>query len=207
MGRRTSERTIRIPIKVSQGQITYLYGGQLPDLLDCHFGELVLPESAVKDAATRGRLNGERLVSFLPETTELRLRVSKRPAPEMLEPKVVNTVVYGLGTVRTVPFRLKTELALRWRGAKFPTLEPATYLIPCLPGIEPESVNHACRLISEAFEPHRRSHAANVFSEVFVQDRARWVELDELRARIGQLLERSLLAGSGNDQGVDNNGP
>lgn len=90
---------------------------------------------------------------------------------------------------------LREPLSIRWRGSKLGSLEPAKCEIPVLPRKRAESVNHAYRLVSEAFEPHRRSHTANVFQEVFYQAGSRWLPLEVLRRNAESDLESSLVLG------------
>lgn len=67
------QRLIRVPIRIVGGQLMYLYGGPLPQLLDCEFGELVLPEMTIKTPLVRRKLREEQLLPFVPAGTELRV--------------------------------------------------------------------------------------------------------------------------------------
>lgn len=80
---------------------------------------------------------------------------------------------------------LQTDLYLRMRGTRAPTLEGCGCFIPALEECA-RSVNRAYTLISTAFEPRRISHVANVFSKVLYEDEKSglWQKLDYLRERL-----------------------
>jgi hypothetical protein len=61
-------------------------------------------------------------------------------------------------------------------------LEDVTCTIPAL-ALGATSINHAYTVISERYEPRRRSHTGNVFREVFFHDdkTSRWCPLSVLR--------------------------
>ena len=105
------------------------------------------------------------------------------PAPGSL------TAGYLLAEVSLMePLRLSVD------GSQRGTLEPCLSQIPLLNGAESRSLNHALTLLSQRFEPSRRSHNVNAFRQGFTQlPGGRWVSLDEIRlAKISEFLNRKL---------------
>ena len=62
------------------------------------------------------------------------------------------------------------SLGIGLKGSKLGRLGPVKCIIPSLKEPRAESLNHAYRLVSEAFEPERISHAGNVFKKVVYVD-------------------------------------
>ncbi len=96
----------------------------------------------------------------------------------------------GLGDKeKLVEIRLHMTLILKLRGTKPPSLLDCECEIPSLretdENFEPaESLNHAYRLISTAFEPHRRSFGGSVFLKILIPPQAendKWTRLGDLR--------------------------
>jgi hypothetical protein len=189
------EKTVRVPIRVVGGKIEYLRGGSLPTLCDATFGELVLPASAIKLPAVREKLLAESVVPLVEASAHLLVRISSKSIPHPLSRHVRNVRLEKLGQTMCVDITLRETLSIRWRGSKLAALEPVKCNIPALPGKDAESLNHAYRLVSEAFEPHRRSHSANVFHEIFVQRGTGWLPLEALRSEAEEGFEASLVLG------------
>lgn len=156
-------RTVRIPVTVEKGHVLRSGGGDLPEIRDGAVAELVLDFDALLDVRERERLAGEEVVPFFPPGTELWVRVSPQSIPAHLARHATSRPEFPGSFVRVI---LKKALMIRLRGAKPGTLMNVECVIPALKAVA-GSVNHAYRLISEAFEPHRISHAGNVFQEVF----------------------------------------
>ena len=184
-----------MPFKVVNGQLTYFYGGSLPTIRDGAIGDLVLPAFNIAVDEVRKRLLAEQTVLLLNTATSLMVRISNKSIPRSLASRCREETLDGRDRTSCVRVVLKEPLSIRWRGAKPGSLEPATCEIPVLPRKKAESLNHAYRLVSEAFEPHRRPHTANVFQEVFYQDGQHWGPLEMLRGKAGSDLESSLVLG------------
>jgi hypothetical protein len=195
MAAKSDPRTARVPFRVVDGQLMYFYGGPLPSLRDGAMGDLVLPASAIVLDDVRKKLLREAVVPLLAASTLLLVRISNKSIPPALATRCHEQTLVGGGRTHCVRVVLKEPLSIRWRGTKLGSLEPAKCDIPVLPRRKAESLNHAYRLVSEAFEPHRRSHSANVFQEVFYQAGSRWCPLEELRGIAESDLESSLVLG------------
>lgn len=84
---------------------------------------------------------------------------------------------------------------LRLQGTKLPSLETARCKVPALKDVEANSINHACTLLSQEFEPARISHTVNVFKNVFVCEKHGSLRsLDRLRGDREYLFEQRSLA-------------
>jgi hypothetical protein len=191
-----SFKTVRLPLRIEEGQFCYFYGGPMPALDDCRLVELVVPASIIKDEAVRMKLLAERLIPLLAAQSELLVRVCGRNIPLVFARFVLEVRTANDVKTSCVPIRLLDPLTLRWRGSRPSTLQPARVDIPAL-GATAESVNHAYRLVSEAFEPHRLSHTANVFREVFVRVKNHIVPLERLRSARDASAEPDLILQSG----------
>lgn len=191
-------KTIRVPVKVVGGRLTYLYGGDLPALKEGIVGDLVLPAFGVVADDVRQRLLSVRAVPLLQEATPLLVRISCQSIPTILGARVVRETLDGVVNTPCVRVVLLEPLAMLWRAGKPGSLKPVKCEIPALRKLQAGSVNQAYRLVSEAFEPHRRSHSANVFQEVFFQAGQHWRHLEDLRSRAERDLEPLLAPKSPN---------
>ena len=191
---KNESRSVRVPFRVVGGKLTYFYGGCLPTLRDGAIGDLVLPAFNIAVDKVRKRLLAEQTVLLLEAATSLMVRISNTSTPRRLASRYRKETLDGRDRTSCVRVVLK-EPSIRWRGATLGSLEPAKCEIPVLPRKKAESLNHAYRLVSEAFEPHRRSHTANVFQEVFYQDGQHRRPLEMLRCKAGSAHESSLVLG------------
>ena len=176
------EKTIRIPIRIgTEGQIEYFYGGDLPKMAAGTIGDLVVPERSIVDKKEVSRLQQEHVVQLLPSSSVVMLVVDHRGSPAELKKHLKKGIQRGSRISKGVEVILSEDLRLHLRGTKPATLEDATCSIPSLEE-EAKSLNHAYRLISEKFEPHRVSHSGNVFKMgYYFQPRHTWISLDSLR--------------------------
>ena len=189
-------KTIRVPVKVVGGRLTYFYGGDLPKLKEGIVGDLVIPAFGVEAKEVRQKLLAVRNVPLLPASTVLLVRISDQSIPKILKSHICREMLDGAKDTPCVDIVLQEPLAMLWRGSKPGSLRPASCEIPALRRLQAGSVNQAYRFVSEAFEPHRRSHSGNVFQEVFVQRGHAWHPLNELRSRTEHDLEPLLAADS-----------
>jgi eukaryotic-like serine/threonine-protein kinase len=79
-----------------------------------------------------------------------------------------------------VPFTILEPLILAHTGSRRPALRPCPCAVDALQA-KAESVNHAYTLITQAFQPTRRSKVGNVFREVVVKRHDDWMPLEDLR--------------------------
>jgi hypothetical protein len=79
-----------------------------------------------------------------------------------------------------VKVEILEPLFLLIRGSKKSNLLPAKCNILCL-DIEAASLNNAYTIVSEQFEPHRRSHTGNIFTKGYYEGENVWFPLENLR--------------------------
>jgi hypothetical protein len=191
--RDVSERQVRIPVRYRDGTVTFFYKGPMPEIEEDAFCELVVPAYALKNAAEAGVLTAVNVVPLLGEGISVFAEVfpSGAPLPETLVEGLIETRSGGHDR-NHVRIKLLASLGLELRGTAKATLLPVPCEIPAL-GAKADSINHAYRLISEAYEPHRRSHSANVFRAIYLQDGENWTPLDVLRQAKEAEWEQSLI--------------
>lgn len=173
-------KTVWIPVTVTKGVVSEYGRGTMPPIRDGSGGQLVLSLDSVLNSEDRDRLAGEKSVPFFPPGTELWVHVSHRHIPDELKEHAAKRTDTAGPLVRVV---LNDPLMIRLRGIKAATLLDVACTIPAL-NTDAQSLNHAYRLVSEKFEPHRRSHTGNVFEEVFVVEDDMARPLDFYRASI-----------------------
>jgi hypothetical protein len=156
--------TVKVPIKVIENRLEFLYGGTLPSLKDGSEGYLVVPRSSIKDETLLMLLEEEEIVEILPVTTILKISISSKGCPQHLKEWVNPLSTYSKEKV--VDLSLQTPLYLKLQGTKEAFLLDCKCYIPAFDDIA-TSINHAYTLISTEFEPHRKSHTGNVFDKVF----------------------------------------
>ena len=109
------------------------------------------------------------------------LAVDGTNTPVDLKQHLQPAIALGMKKSHAVELMIhKSPLRLRLRGTKPATLED----VPCwIPSLEKEakSLNHACRLVSEGFEPSRISHSGNVFELGYFKSGDTWISLGDLR--------------------------
>ena len=176
------EKAIRIPIRVgNNGEIEYFYGGALPVMKEGTIGDLVVPAWSISEEKEALRLQQEHIVQLLRSGSVVMLVVDHRRTPDELRKHLKEGIQRGSRNSMGVEVILRQELMLRLRGTKPASLKDVTCCVPSLEE-EAKSLNHAYRLVSEKFEPQRRSHSANVFKVgYYVDPKDRWISLDSLR--------------------------
>jgi len=172
--------TIRLFVKITDGQLKLRNGQPLPKLKPETNAELILSNSDILDPRERARLTKERSVAFMPAGTQLWARVNKDEVPQPLAAQRVEQKVWPGEPGLFVAFTLKAELLLLIRGGKNSILRECPCQIPALQ-TEAASVNEAYTKISIAFQPSRRSHSGNVFRYVFYECAGFLRPLNELR--------------------------
>lgn len=181
------DRTVKIPVRIVKGEVKYFYGGNLPDL-DYTFGELIIPQFAVKDHKFIELAQMETTVELFPPNSILMIAVNADNIPETLRDNVhsLRTVIWTNESF--VKVRLLESLYLQLRGSKKSVLRDVNCYILSIKK-EAKSLNNAYTLISEEFEPHRRSHAGNIFSKCYYQNDDLWYPLENKRQIQESLFE------------------
>jgi hypothetical protein len=197
------DKTVVIPMRVVDGRFEYFYGGTPPVISNGVIVDLVVPEWAIEDKAFVQILQASHSEPFLPIEASVYSAVSSEQAPEALKVHALSLSSILRGHVppatasqfpakHFVRIEMKQPLQIRLRGTKPTRLVPAKCSIPGI-NKEAQSLNHAYRLISEAFEPDRIAHSGNVFEQMlYVDSNGIGKSLGELRASIEAGFEGQL---------------
>lgn len=199
-------KTVRILVRIINGQVFRLDSTPLPQISDGTLGDLVLPASSLINDKERQELQAESLLELLPAKTCVFVGLNPQsitrkargwliPASVLKidpDPQAARTpadvpqapcTLIGRGYDRFAEVRLLEPLELHLRGDKEPSLEDCKCSIPVL-NTSARSLNHAYTLLSTAFETQRISHSGNVFTHVFFRGKTCWHSLNEARGRI-----------------------
>jgi len=195
-------KTVKIPIRIINGQIKYFYGGNLPSIKDGTIGELILPEYSITDYRILNALQSEDKVKILPSGTIIMVSVNRNKVPEDKAGATKDINVEKLEAINCtfVEVRLLEDLFLLLRGSKKASLLPVKCIIPSINNMEVESLNSAYTAISREFEPHRSSHTGNVFEKCYYYEGEKgiWYPLEVLRNGEESKLEERLFLDSRN---------
>jgi hypothetical protein len=172
--------TIRMFVKVTNGQIRLIDDQPMPKLKEGCTAELVLTSSNFTDPDELAHFTQEWWTDFLPSGTFLFARVKDDSIQEALRKHRVRTTQKPHSAHLFVPFQLKETLRLKVRAGKNGQLDECECFVPALDKTF-KSVNEAYTAISIAFEPSRRSHAGNVFLCVYFEEGDHWRPMKELR--------------------------
>lgn len=164
-----AEKYIGIAFKVVKGKLVHSADETaITELYDGVTGEVIIdkPEK-----------------NFLPAGTILYARLRPTMVPTIPGDSIIE-IPGAVGTTATII--LEEPLRISFQRKKEGQLLPCKCTVPSLPNArKPSSVNEAYTVISEKFEPHRRSHTGNVFNCVYYQPSpGRWQPLGELRDAI-----------------------
>jgi len=193
------EKTVKLPVRITQGRVTLLYGGLLPAIADDTIGELIVPHFCIIDPGAKEILEQESIQEFLPEGAKILLGMKRSKIPERLlektcRPRDEEFQNSSLPNYRFVELFLKEDLLLMLRNTKPARLLNCECFVPTL-NFRARSLNQAYSVTSAFFEPDRRSHAGNVFRlAMYFDDRLRcWRQLDELRKHYEAEYERKII--------------
>lgn len=201
---------VRIPVKLVGTQWEYFYGGGLA-IKDGAVGDLMVDKVVVTDPLFLAQLRRRSSHKILEPGTELLVGLTIRPARfddarwrQFLELEVKNPnldfacfyidrspdtrfVKISIGG----PTKRQAEKDPKATGGVFlhlKGLHPAgvsSSLVNLPKGVGPESVeslNHAFTVLSERFEPWRRSHTGNIYWRMlYLEENERWYPLEILR--------------------------
>jgi hypothetical protein len=161
-------KTVRVPVRIVDGEVQLLWGAALPGMSDCS-GDLIVPASAIQDPADLAMLSKEELIPLLPAKSTVLCKLGARHIPPGLLPKCKMAMLPEAPYQKAafVEIVLEEALELRLRGTKPALLTNVPCKIPAMPDASASSLNEAYRRISEVFEPTRRSAGGNVFLNVY----------------------------------------
>jgi hypothetical protein len=181
------EKMTKIPFKVVDSQLVFLYDGKpLPELREGTIGDIIVSPSAIKDPARLQAITSEKVITFLPKDTRLLVQISLESVPTKLQPFLQDEPKSLIGGGKVEIF-LQADLMLHLRSTKEAQLLDCPCHIPAIRTLdsktEAKSLNHANTVVSTHFEPHRISHTGNVFNRIYYQDEKLkgWFPLRTLR--------------------------
>lgn len=142
--------------------------------------EVVIPARALAEEPEKSALLAEREVELLPANYVLLAAVSPSGVPGDLRQHLKRQTNTLLPNCEFVEVVLKSPLGLRLRANGRSSLADVECEIPSI-RTEAKSLNQAYRLLSQQFEPKRRSYGGSVFLRVLYLDHGMWLPLDALR--------------------------
>ncbi len=188
------KKTVKIPIRIVDGQVRYFYGGELPKLKNV-VGDLVIPAFALLDQEQAKELSHEDVSEMLPAGSELMINVRVDTYSEgvLTELRDSSADLPGFAPKEGfVRFCLDEPLYLWHRGTKTSQLNPCKGHFVDLDG-EATSLNHAYTIASKKFETKRTSNTGNVFKHVYYKSKHGWEPLEWLRERLDAQFEQRYL--------------
>lgn len=199
---------ITLPVRLVDGHWELLYGGKT-GIRDGAYGELRVLLASIEDTQLRNRLARTVTVKVLNQGTELLVALRDRNAsynpdkttyidPRELPAGCTRLEKIWIGPPSRSTSRIEPKeggLWIRQRGVDKTDLVCSSVVLPNdlplrreLPFGNATSLNHACTLLSEAYETHRISHTMNVYEHVFYQEPAspdaRWWSIERLRSGV-----------------------
>src|SRR2546425_204884 len=70
------EKKVKIPVRIQDGRVEFLYGGRLPEFRGEVIGDLIVPEHLLKDPEKWTVLTQEKTMTMLPPETYLMAELS-----------------------------------------------------------------------------------------------------------------------------------
>lgn len=128
------EKTVKIPIRVVDGQIKYFYGGNLPKIKEGTIGDLIVPEYCVSSSLALDVLMEENIVGILPAKSTIMAAVNRNQIPEEKLDQTIDittSIEYQIER-RFVEIILQESLRMRERGSKKANLLPSKCTIPSI---------------------------------------------------------------------------
>src|SRR5262249_377503 len=146
-------------------------------------GDLILPESGLRDRRWVSLLGEERKVPLLGRATNVfaSLRTHLKGKPPLIQ--LLSSQVHNRVPATFAPSMLNDTLFRFLHATKPPSLSDVECSLPTV-YLSAKSPKHAYTLLSEYYEPQRVSHTGNVFKKILYSDRRTglWWPLDRLRA-------------------------
>lgn len=162
------KRTVRLQVRIKDGEWILVDGSPLPKLKDDTPAEIILSAHALLEANDQARWTAEDRRSMFSAGTTL-WAVVLGPNGPIKADGCVSMRTWAGEPVSAVEVLLKEDLLLIRRPGKAGLLDSCKCSIPAV-SLEVGSVNEAYTRISEKYEKHRRSHTGNVFQRVFYLD-------------------------------------
>lgn len=205
------KKSIRVPVKFVDGHWEYFYGGNIP-AKNGAIGDLVLNEGAIDDKDFLKSLNRKSRHKILDEGANLLVALTIRPEtvldknlkkhlykqndPEKILGPLCFNKQCPAGTQfieiildktinenKELPSKSEGGLWLNIQGLQSKGIVTSNIDLPNgLTGEPVISLNHAFTILSEHYEPWRKSHTGNIYERVFYQEKnGKWYQLEILR--------------------------
>ena len=206
-----SREPIRVPVRFANGKWEYFYGRTLP-VKDGTIGDLLIDKSSIEDDDFLSLLKRRSQHKILETGTNLLVALTIKSEPklgdELMEHLLpIKDSATELGdafyfTSRSPDTRLlqitidgptdrqkrtdpneKGGVWLNVEGLQAKGVSTSTVKLPdtVLP-VPAESLNHAFTLLSEKYEPWRKSHTGNIYDRMLYQEKnQQWYPLEVLR--------------------------
>ena len=210
-----SNRMIRVPVALVNGQWEFLYGGAVK-VKEGATGELHLDQVHFTDKKFLKALTTKRQVAVLPAGTELRVALTVRQdldaslrsfllpmgaTPHRHTAKISVDTRFAsiqLAGPTLAQQKKKVEQGGLWlwlEGMEPRAIESGMVNLPAAPGLEPvDSLNYAFTRLSEVFEPWRKAHTGSIYERIFyLEGDQHWYPLKDLRDRALAGAERILI--------------
>jgi len=204
-------KLIRVPVKIKDGKAEYFNGGSIP-ARDDTIADLVLSESAITDKTFLKLVTHKTKHKIFDEGTELLVALTIKAKPTLDDLLVKHLMNIGhpeivLGSSYFYKFRSadtkfvkiaidkptdkQNKLApddeggmwLDIQGLQAKGISSSTIKLP--DGVVNEiaiSLNHAFTMLSEKYEPWRRSHTGNIYDRLLYKEKnGKWYPIDLLR--------------------------
>ncbi len=206
-----NRKILRVPVMIVDGKLKYIYGDELP-LKNGTVGDLIIDEIAITDNNFKSLLKRKSAYKILDVDSELLVALTIKPGfkldKKLIEHlKKINSQDIILGTpyyhtlrssdTQFVKIQINgptdkqkktspAELGGIWlhlEGLQPKNLTTSTVKLPDEVSSEPAiSLNHAFTLLSDKYEPWRKSHTGNIYSRILYQEtNKKWYPLDVLR--------------------------
>lgn len=200
-------KKIRLPVSMKGGKLTCVYDGSIP-IVDGAVGELIVDADSITDPDFLNLLKKKSRHMLLPAGENLLVALTIKPYPklsdhllEQLEdctnlgagfrdtfrPGLTKFVRIRVGTSTDPEWTLKLDQAggiwLEMEGQQAKSVSTTSIELPAV-GIDEnvDSLNHAFTLLSEVFEPWRKSHTGNIYDRILYQEaNGAWYPISVLR--------------------------
>ena len=205
MRRERFDKSARIPVRVRNGRVEFLYDVELPPLSEGTIGELVVDVNSVQDPKWERFLVEESSIEIAPEGAYVAFKmavdkgatahedqlISFREYLELMEARPVKEggteglACFGDGV--GVLGQLTEPLRLRLRGENLSKLRGGVVEIPALQELnlphKAPTLNQAFVMVSQTFEPDRAGHNGDAFRDIYLLKNHKWILLDDIRAQ------------------------
>jgi len=176
---------VNIPVKIVNGKVNYLYGNELPVIIDGAVGELKIYESSLRDDDILRELQEYNNIKLFDQDEVLFLAIkNKSISIQELVPASKFRNIETLSDADFIRIQLFEPLYLDMRGTKKATLSGGgcKFMIDGK-DFEAASINNAYTIISEKIERNRKSHTGNAFELCYYYDLLsdKWKNLELLR--------------------------